>query len=83
MKEKICCEPGDSPATTDPYLQLYWTEGVHKLVELLHSRDRELKSFQIIYDMAVEYLNKKTNDYWKVKKELEVLKARLAEKEGE
>lgn len=73
-RDEMNNDPGDTPATTDPYLQLYWTEGVHRLVELLHSRDREIEAWKGIYDEAVTLGEKHQEDYWEVRKELEELK---------
>jgi chromosome segregation ATPase len=81
MKEEIACgriftvdEPGDQPATKDPYLLIYWEQGVHKLVDLLHKKDREIEAWQNANDRAMELYEKRNLDYWKLRKEYETLK---------
>mgnify|MGYP001352832725 CR=1 FL=1 len=71
MKTEIACgrtfevmEPGDQPATKDPYMMIFWAEeeklgGVLALVDLLHQKDREIQSWKDANDRAVELYEKR------------------------
>jgi hypothetical protein len=62
--------PGDRPATKDPYLLIYWEQGVHSLVELLHQKDREMEEWIKIHDRAIEFGEHWQEEYWKLRKEI-------------
>lgn len=67
--EKIeIVEPEEHPATTDPYLLIYWEQGLHRLLELLRAKDRRIESLLRFYDEVVLQRDHWSNAYWDLRR---------------